>query len=63
MRVVTWISPSGQTISICPDCERKLQERGKWPKDSTGQEYCGASHGLHRGNCEVHEELNRKEDA
>jgi hypothetical protein len=52
-KVVTWQSPSGRTIHICPACERKLQAAGDWPKDRIGQEYCQVSHGLHEGVCNL----------
>jgi len=51
--VVTYQSPSGAQLNICTTCESKLDASGKWPKDSTGQEYCSYSHGLHTGNCDL----------
>lgn len=54
MRVVTWQSPSGQTINVCRPCERRLTEAQEWPRDTQGQEYATVSHGEHAGRCEVH---------
>ena len=49
-KVVTWMSPTGDTMDICRECEAKLE--GRWPKDARGQEYCQVSRGLHRGECQ-----------
>ena len=53
MQVVTYQSPSGQTIDICRDCEQELTARASWPRDDRGQEYCSVSRGLHDGTCHV----------
>jgi hypothetical protein len=50
MRVVTYISPNGHKIDICPECAASIKE---WPKDEKGAEYCSVSHGLHRGECGI----------
>lgn len=50
-RVVTYLSPRGNTINICPACETALKAEGKWPKDWDGQEFCSVTHGLHMGFC------------
>ncbi len=47
MKVVTWQSPSGDTLDICRECEVRLQRDRQWPKDGRGQEYCSVHHGLH----------------
>ena len=52
-KVITWQSPGGDTISICPTCQAKLEADGTWPKDWAGREYCRVSHGLHVGHCEI----------
>jgi hypothetical protein len=52
-KVVTWQSPSGDTLDICLECEVQLAKSWSWPKDRTGQDYCQVSHGLHRGECEA----------
>src|ERR1700676_458722 len=52
MKVVSWKSPSGETVDVCQDCELRLA--GRWPRDQKGEEYCSVSRGLHHGECEVH---------
>ena len=54
MRVVTWQSQSGETIDVCDECQRRLEAAREWPRDGCGREYCSVSHGLHRGQCDVH---------
>ena len=49
--VVTWASPSGQSMDICMHCAVRLG--GEWPKDHNGGEYCQVSHGQHDGECDV----------
>lgn len=51
MKVVTWQDSRGNTIDICPACERKLA--GNWPKSHTGEEYAQVAHGLHQGLCDI----------
>lgn len=51
--VVTWQSPTGATINVCEHCEARLTAGREWPTDSTGQEYCTVSHGLHEGQCDI----------
>lgn len=47
IRVVTYQSPRGNKINICPACESRLNAAGTWPRDASGEEYCQVSHGLH----------------
>lgn len=49
MTVITWKTPSDARIDITPAQERMLKERGVWPKDSRGEEFCSVSRGLHHG--------------
>jgi hypothetical protein len=51
--VVTWQSPSGDRIRICPKCEERLTAEGTWPKDARGDQYCQVSRGLHWGICDT----------
>jgi hypothetical protein len=53
--VVTWQAPNGETIHVCPACEKRLTEAKQWPKDRHGQEYCTINHGLHyrQAGCDV----------
>jgi hypothetical protein len=53
--VVTWQSPGGDTIDICPECEDRLTAAHEWPRDERGEDYCSVSYGLHLGRCEAHE--------
>lgn len=48
--VITYQSPKGECINLTPKqvAEIKAGKR-TWPKDSTGQEYCQVSRGLHWG--------------
>jgi hypothetical protein len=51
-RVVTYQSPRGHTISLCPACVAQLTAEGWWPTDRVdGQEYATVSHGQHLGYC------------
>jgi len=52
-RIVTWQSPSGNTMDICSCCKRRLEAAYSWPKDDDGQEFCSVSRGLHRGVCDL----------
>ena len=53
-RVVTWQDTRGNVVSICRDCESKLQSRGERPRNPrTGEEYATVSKGLHRGWCDL----------
>jgi hypothetical protein len=45
--VVTWSTPSGDTLNITPDQAERLEKRGIWPKNARGEEYCQILHGLH----------------
>lgn len=52
-RVVTWQSPSGQTIDVCRICEERLNAEHTWPRDGRGEEYCQVSRGEHHGECDL----------
>lgn len=52
MDCITYQSPTGATLNICTECEKRLDGQ-PWPKDNTGQEYCTVSHGLHQGVCDL----------
>lgn len=52
-QVVTYQSPNGSKLAICERCEEKLRDKGEWPKDRNGQEYCSVSMGQHYGDCGV----------
>lgn len=49
MEVITYQSPAGHRITLSERQVRHLNLAGKWPLDSTGQEYRSVSHGLHDG--------------
>ena len=51
--VVTWQTPDGRRLSICRDCERRLDEQGVWPHDGHGTPYYQVVIGETRGDCEV----------
>lgn len=48
-KVITYQTPSGDRIDITPAQERKLTQRGVWPRNEAGQEYCQVHKGLHYG--------------
>lgn len=48
--VITYQSPSNDTINLTPAQVAKLEKAGKWPRDYRGQEYCTVSHGRHAGH-------------
>lgn len=50
--VMTWQSPSGNSLRICMDCGVALSRYGEWPRDVNGQVYCRVIHGRHRGRCD-----------
>jgi ribosome-binding protein aMBF1 (putative translation factor) len=54
MQVVTYVSPSGRKVSVCPPCEGLLRRAGIWPRDRHGTEIVDVSMGLHKGTCDVH---------
>jgi hypothetical protein len=58
-KVVTWQTPRGDVIDICPSCEATLMRRkgyaGAWPTNEVGEQYCQVSHGAHEGACEASE--------
>lgn len=55
MRIVTWGSPSGNSISICRECQKRLEAVGQWPRDGRGEEYCQVIFGERYGShCDVH---------
>jgi hypothetical protein len=47
MKVITYQSPSGETIDLTLKQVTEFTISGQWPKDSKGDEYCTVSHGLH----------------
>ena len=51
MTCVTFQSPRGATINICPAHQHRLHVDHAWPRDAAGEEYCTVSHGLHDGCC------------
>lgn len=53
MQVVTWQSPGGGTMKVCRKCEEDFRQRGKWPRNARGEEYCTVSRGAHEGVCEA----------
>jgi hypothetical protein len=60
MKVTTYQSPTGSTINVCHDCEvDKVRSESGWWRDTTGQEYCTCSHGLHDGECDFCGEKDR----
>lgn len=48
-KVVTWQSPCGGTIDVTPAQEKIARKMGKWPRTTSGEEYCTVSRGLHHG--------------
>ena len=48
-RVVTWQSPNGYRIDVSLAQEELLRQRGTWPKDPRGEEYCSVHHGTRHG--------------
>jgi hypothetical protein len=52
-KVITWVSPAGQTINVCRKCEARLTAAREWPRDGRGDEYCQVHRGLHRGECDI----------
>ena len=57
MRIITYQSPSGQTINLSEEQVLQLEAKNSWPKDSNGQEFCQVSHGWHEGAAVSNEEL------
>lgn len=53
MKVVTWQTPSGDTIDLTKAQERKLTKAGRWPRNAQGEEYCQVKIGLHVGEPET----------
>lgn len=51
--VVTYQTPSGETIEICDACEARLTAARDWPRSSRGEEYCQVSYGRHDGSCAI----------
>lgn len=49
-KVVTYQSPRGDRLSVCPRHEDAASER-RDPVD--GSEYCDVYHGLHVGDCDL----------
>ncbi len=49
--VVTYQDTRENSIDLCEACIAELERRGKWPRNSYGEEYCQESHGLHAGTC------------
>jgi hypothetical protein len=47
MTVVTWQTPSGDTVDLCRECDKLPAQRNE-----RGEEYCQVSHGAHRGTCQ-----------
>lgn len=53
MKVVTWSTPSGDSINLTKAQERRLTKAGRWPRNAQGDEYCQVSFGLHAGEPET----------
>ena len=55
MKVITYQTPSGDSINLTPKQVAVLESAGKWPRNNRGEEYCRVSHGLHVGrpDCET----------
>jgi len=52
--VITYQTPSGDTIQVCEACEREIQEwKEPWPKNKKGEEYCSIYMGQHPGICDL----------
>lgn len=51
--VITYQTPSGEEIHLTPDQAAEFTERGTWPRNSRGEEFCTVSHGLHDGEPHV----------
>jgi len=49
-QVISYQSPSGQTIDLTPAQRACFCRQGLWPRDFRGQEFCSVSHGLHEGD-------------
>jgi hypothetical protein len=47
MTVVTWQTPSGDTVDLCRECDKLPAQRNE-----CSEEYCQVSHGAHRGVCQ-----------
>lgn len=52
-RVITWQAPNGAKINITPKAEVLMKEKGFWPKNSIGEEYCSVSRGLHLADVDI----------
>ena len=52
-RVITYQSPSGNTLSLCAQCIASFESAGNWPFDENKQDYCTVSRGLHSGVCNI----------
>lgn len=48
-KVITYQTPSGDTIDLTHDQIEKLNDAGVWPRNHRGEEYCSVSHGAHNG--------------
>lgn len=48
-KVITYKTTRGLTVDLTQAQVRLLEQHGVWPKDSTGEEYCTVSFGLHWG--------------
>lgn len=49
MKVITYQTPSGDTIDLTRAQIKMLEKVGKWVRNDQGEQYCTVSHGLHVG--------------
>lgn len=51
--VITYQDDGHGKISMCAACEQQWRDRGEWPTNNVGREYCTVSHGQHYGSCDL----------